>query len=213
MKTTAYNEIDLENWKNYPEIRTDSCWEDKVNAYEQIYKRYTKRNDLVLDIFCSSKSAKEEAQKLDRLYFEIENYEYDKSLYDVINNRLEELGQKNIQLLLLTPDLNDVRANNEENFFNTFKQFAKLGIQKLEQGRFVVLIIGNTYSNSTLHLESYEYAQFLTNQGLRLKSHIIKEIEKWSVPKPNTAKSLWHYRGLIKGFNVINFKNIFIFEK
>ena len=29
MKITAYNEIDLENWKNYPEIRTDSCWEIK----------------------------------------------------------------------------------------------------------------------------------------------------------------------------------------
>lgn len=208
MRTTGYNEIDLENWGNYPEIRTDSCWENEVNAYEQIYKRYTKRNDLVLNIFCSSESAKEEAQKLDRLYFGIENYEYDKSLCDVLG-----LKQKNIQLLLLTPDLNDVRASNEEEFFNTFKQFVKLGIQKLEQGRFVVLIIGNTYSNSTLHLEAYEYAQFLTNQGLCLKSHIIKEIEKWSVPKHNTAKSLWHYRGLIKGFNVMNFKNIFIFEK
>lgn len=208
MRTTGYNEIDLENWGNYSEIRTDSCWEDKVNAYEQIYKRYTKRNDLVLNIFCSSESAKEEAQKLNRLYFEIENYEYDKSLCDVLG-----LEQKNIQLLLLTPDLNDVRANNKEEFFNTFKQFVKLGIQKLEQGRFVVLIIGNTYSNSTLHLEAYEYAQFLTNQGLYLKSHIIKEIEKWSAPKPNTANSLWHYRALMSGYNVTNFKNIFIFEK
>lgn len=208
MRTTGYNEIDLENWGNYPEIRTDSCWEDKVNAYEQIYKRYTKRNDLVLNIFCSSESAKEEAQKLDRLYLEIENYEYDKSLCDVSG-----LEQKDIQLLLLTPDLNDVQANNEEKFFNTFKQFAKLGIKNLEQGRFAVLIIGNTYSNSTLHLKAFEYAQFLTNQGLRLKSHIIKEFEKWSVPKPNTAKSVWHYRALRNGFNVMNFKNIFIFEK
>lgn len=208
MRTTSYNEIDLENWGNYPEIRTDSCWEDKVNAYEQIYKRYTKRNDLVLNIFCSSESAKEEAQKLDRLYFEIENYEYDKSLCDVLG-----LEQKNIQLLLLTPDLNDVRANNDEKFFNTFKQFAKLGIQKLEQGRFVVLIIGNTYSNSTLNLDAYEYAQFLINQGLRLKSHVIKEIEKWAIPKPNTAKSLWHYKALMSGYNITNFKNIFIFEK
>lgn len=208
MRTTGYNEIDLENWGNYLKIRTDSCWEDKVNAYEQIYKRYTKRNDLVLNIFCSSESAKEEAQKLGRLYFGIENYEYDKSLCDVLG-----LEQKNIQLLLLTPDLNDVRASNEEEFFNTFKQFAKLGIQKLEQGRFVVLIIGNTYSNSTLHLEAYEYAQFLINQGLRLKYHVIKEIEKWYVPKLNTAKSLWHHRALKNGYNVTNFKNIFIFEK
>ena len=206
MRTTGYNEIDLENWRNYPEIRTDSCWADEVNAYEQIYKRYTKRNDLVLNIFCRSESAKEEAQKLDRLYFEIENYEYDKC--DGLG-----LKQKNIQLLLLTPDLNDVRANNDEKFFNTFKQFAKLGIQKLEQGRFVVLIIGNTYSNSTLHLKAYEYAQFLINQGLRLKSHVIKEIEKWAIPKPNTAKSLWHYKALMSGYNVTNFKNIFIFEK
>lgn len=213
MKTTHYNEIDLENWRNYPEIRTDSCWGNNVNAYEQIYKRYTKRNDLVLNIFCSSESAKEEAQKRGRLYFEIENYEYDKSLCNVVNNRLEELGQENIQLLLLTPDLNDIQANNAEKIFNTFKQFAKFGIKKLEQGRFVVLIISNPYSNSTLHLTAYEYAQFLTSQGLRLKSHIIKEIGKWYPPKPNTAKSLWHYRGLIKGFNVINFKNIFIFEK
>ena len=213
MNTTGYNEIDLKNWKNYPEIKTNSFWEYEVNTYEQIYKRYTKRNDLVLNIFCNSESAKEEAKKLDRKYLEIEDYEYDNSLRDVVNNKLKELEQKNIQLLLLTPDVTDIRASKTEEFFNTFKQFAKLGIDSLEQGRFVVLIIGNTYSNSTLHLEAFEYAQFLTSHGLRLKAHIVKEVWKWSTLESSTAKALWHCRALKSGFNVATFKNIFIFKK
>ena len=212
MKTTAYNEIDLENWKNYPEIRTDSCWEDKVNAYEQIYKRYTKRNDLVLDIFCSSKSAKEEAQKLERLYFEIENYKYDKSLLDVVNSKLEEVGQKNIQLLLLNPDFMDIRITNKKGFFNTFKQFAKLGIRNLEQGRFVVLIIGDTYSKSALHLESSKCVQLLIKERLQLRAHIVKQTRKF-FPKLSKVDSLWHYRALMKGFHLIDYLNIFIFTK
>ena len=157
--------------------------------------------------------AKEEAKKLDRKYLEIEDYEYYNFLRDTVNNKLKELEQKNIQLLLLTPDVTDIRASNTEEFFNTFKQFAKLGIDNLEQGRFVVLIIANTYSNATLHLEAFEYAQFLTSRGLHLKAHIVKEVWKWSTLESSTAKALWHCRALRNGFNVATFKNIFIFEK
>ena len=67
MKTTGYNDIDLENLKNYYDIRTNSFWEYEINIYEQLYRLYTKRNDLILNIFGNSKSAEEEAIKLNRL--------------------------------------------------------------------------------------------------------------------------------------------------
>ena len=212
MKTTGYNDIDLENLGNYYDIRTDSFWEDEINIYEQLYRRYTKRNDLILNIFGNSKSAEEEAIKLNRLYFEIENYKYDKSLPDVVNSKLEEVGKKNIQLLLLNPDFMDIRTTNKKGFFNTFKQFAKLGIRNLEQGRFVVLIIGDTYSKSTLHLESSKCVQLLIKERLQLRAHIVKQTRKF-FPKLSKVDSLWHYRALMKGFHLIDYLNIFIFTK
>lgn len=43
MKTTGYNDIDLENLKNYYDIRTNSFWEYEINIYEQLYQTIYKK--------------------------------------------------------------------------------------------------------------------------------------------------------------------------
>lgn len=67
-KTNAYSDIDLNNWKNYPEVETGSLWlftkrdkgETHVGDYhgnfipqlpQQLLKRYTKQGEVVLDLF------------------------------------------------------------------------------------------------------------------------------------------------------------------
>ena len=71
IKTVAYNDINLKEWKNYPEVKTDTFWQFPTrlrtgghsNEYhgnyipqiaQQLYERYTKKNDVVLDLFFGS---------------------------------------------------------------------------------------------------------------------------------------------------------------
>ena len=71
VKTTAYSDINLKKWREYDDVKTDTLWEfpnrlkegGHSNEYhgnyipqiaQQIYERYTKKNDIVLDCFSGS---------------------------------------------------------------------------------------------------------------------------------------------------------------
>ena len=77
------NDIDLNNWKNYSDISTDSLWiinkRDSSGNHKgdyhgnfvpqipnQLLKRYTKKGDWVLDAFLGSGTTLIECQKLGR---------------------------------------------------------------------------------------------------------------------------------------------------
>ena len=83
IKTNAYNDINLNCWKNYDDILTDSLWlmdkRDRSGDHHagywgnfipqiphQLLKRYTKKGDWVLDPFCGSGTTLIEASKLKR---------------------------------------------------------------------------------------------------------------------------------------------------
>ena len=83
IKTTAYNDINLKNWKNYDYVKTDTLWEFPTrlkegghsNEYhgnfipqiaQQLYWRYTKENDVVLDLFFGSGTSGIEAINMNR---------------------------------------------------------------------------------------------------------------------------------------------------
>ncbi len=78
-----YNDIDLNNWKEYEDIYTDSLWiidkRDNSGAHSgayhgnfvpqipnQLFKRYTKKGDWILDPFMGSGTSLIEAQRLGR---------------------------------------------------------------------------------------------------------------------------------------------------
>ena len=71
IKTTSYRDINLKDWRNYDHVKTDTLWEFPTrlkegghsNEYhgnyipqiaQQIYERYTKKGDIVLDLFFGS---------------------------------------------------------------------------------------------------------------------------------------------------------------
>lgn len=82
-KSPAYSDIDLANWKAYPEILTDSLWQfpsrrnsgTHVGDYhgnfipqvaEQIMLRYSKRGDTILDMFLGMGTSLIECRRLGR---------------------------------------------------------------------------------------------------------------------------------------------------
>ena len=82
-KTTKYNDIDLNHWKDYDHVMTNTLWlfpsrlkeHGHSNDYhgnyipqiaQQMYERYTKKNDVVLDMFFGSGTSGIEAINMDR---------------------------------------------------------------------------------------------------------------------------------------------------
>jgi len=88
-KTTPYSDIDLDRWREYDHVWTDSLWmvegRDRTGGHQldyhgnfipqiatQTYLRYTKQDDIVLDLFLGSGTSAIEAARLDRRLVGIE---------------------------------------------------------------------------------------------------------------------------------------------
>ncbi|MBE9508904.1 MAG: RsmD family RNA methyltransferase, partial [Chloroflexi bacterium] len=88
-KTPLYSDIDLNRWREYDHVWTDSLWlieaRDRTGGHKldyhgnfvpqiatQAYLRYTKENDVVLDLFLGSGTSAIEAARLKRRLIGIE---------------------------------------------------------------------------------------------------------------------------------------------
>jgi hypothetical protein len=84
-KVSVYNDIDLNKWKEYGDIITDSLWllgaRDKTGVHtgelhgnfipqipHQAMLRYTKRGEIVLDTFSGSETILLECRRLNKTY-------------------------------------------------------------------------------------------------------------------------------------------------
>ncbi len=149
--TKPYNDIDLNNWKEYSHIKTDTLWEfpnrDKSNGHSydyhgnyipqiahQLYERFTKKNDIVLDLFFGSGTSGIEAVNMGRRCIGVElkqemvdyvSQKFDpKTLVTDVNiicgdsassdvgpkiqDRLEVMGAEKAQFLMLHPPYDDI---------------------------------------------------------------------------------------------------------
>ena len=149
--TKPYNDIDLNNWKNYSHILTDTLWEfpnrDKSNGHsydyhgnyipqiaQQLYERFTKKDDIILDMFFGSGTSGIEAVNMGRRCIGVElkqdlvdyvSQKFDKKtlVTDVniicgdsassdigykIQDRLEVMGRDKAQFLVLHPPYDDI---------------------------------------------------------------------------------------------------------
>ena len=151
VKTTKYSDIDLNNWKDYPHVLTDSLWEfpsrsrenGHSNEYhgnyipqiaQQLYERFTKKNDIVLDLFFGSGTSGIEAINMGRRCIGVElkdelaesvseKFTPKQLVTDVniicadsaselakekVRARLEIMGEEKAQLLILHPPYDDI---------------------------------------------------------------------------------------------------------
>ncbi len=265
-KTKPYNDIDLNNWKVYESIKTGTWWDfssrDKKNGHSydyhgnyipqiatQLLNRYTKKNDIVLDLFFGSATTGIEAKNLERRCIGVELkqdlIDYTKTKFtpkDLVVNiniiqgdstsseikekikaRLEIMGQKSAQFLLLHPPYDDIikfsdkkedlsNCSTTNEFYEAFKKAAQNGYDLLEQNRFAALIIGDKYQNSRYISLGFECQRRMEEIGFITKAVIVKNIQGNEKAKGKTA-NLWRYRALSGGFNIFEHEYIMIFQK
>lgn len=143
-----YNDIDLKNWREYSDIETDTLWlinkRDNSGAHScyyhgnfvpqiphQLFSRYTKKGDWILDPFMGSGTSLIEAQRMGRNSIGIElSNDVAKEAYDriitekngytrtkvvvgdskthSIDKILESVGIKQVQFVILHPPYWDI---------------------------------------------------------------------------------------------------------
>lgn len=266
IKTTKYSDINLNKWKDYAHIITNSLWlfpsrlkeHGHSNDYhgnyipqiaQQMYERYTKKGDVVLDMFFGSGTSGIEAVNMNRRCIGVELKQdlvdsvsqkftpkqlvtdvnlvcSDSTSADAVEKvkaRLEIMGEKNAQFLMLHPPYDDIikfsdkkedlsNCESTEQFYDMFEKVAQNGYDLLEEGRFACLIIGDSYKNSEVQPLGFECMNRMRKIGFKLKSTIVKDIQGNERAKGRTA-NLWRYRALAGGFSIFNHEYIFVFQK
>ena len=147
------NDLDLKNWKQYEEIQTDSLWiideRDSSGAHRgdyhgnfvpqiprQAMQRYTRKGDVVLDVFLGSGTTMIEAQRLGRNCIGIElqqdvadrtreRVESEENVHGIekriyvedsgsakarmrVANGLKDLGRDRLQMIIAHPPYHDI---------------------------------------------------------------------------------------------------------
>ena len=173
-RNLSYNDLDLRRWREYDEIETGSLWIiparergaghslDYHGNYvpqiaRQVYLRYTRRGDVVLDLFLGSGTSAIEARRLERRCVGVElkpdlvDYvrgkfaddsaaglrllqgdSSDPEIVPAVRSALGELGATAAQLLVLHPPYDDIirfsdRAEDLSNASDTAEFLERFG--------------------------------------------------------------------------------------
>ena len=179
-----YNDIDMSKWKDYDDIETDSLWlinkRDKTGIHKikyngnfvpqiphQLFQRYTKSGDWVLDPFMGSGTSLIEAQRMDRNSIGIE---LNRQLAKEVITKLKIESKPNIITDVLTGDSKSI---------NLLDSFSKWGINKVQ---FIVFhppywdII--KFSDSKKDLSNSASLESFLSQMSNVIDNTIKHLEK-----------------------------------
>jgi len=267
-KTTIFNDIDLNNWKDYGDIITDSLWllgaRDKSGAHSGEYHgnfvpqiphqailRYTKKREIVLDTFLGSGTTLIECKQLGRHGIGIELLpnmvkrakeliSQEKNTYNVKTDIIEgdntvpetiekvkktlrqNYNAEKVQLIIMHPPYHDIikfsdnpndlcNTKTTEEFLNKFSDAVKNTYSLLDDKRFLVLVIGDKYSQSEWVPLSFYTMQKVLENGYKLKSIVIKNISGNRAKR--NAEQLWRRRALGGGFYIFKHEYIMFFQK
>ena len=146
VKTTKYSDINLKKWRDYGHILTGTLWQfpsrlrehGHSNEYhgnyipqiaQQMYERYTKKNDIVLDLFFGSGTSGIEAINMNRRCIGVE-----------LKDELAESVSEKFTPKQLVTDVNIICADSTSELA-VEKVQARLDIMGEEKAQFLMLHI------------------------------------------------------------------------
>ena len=253
-----YNDIDIDDWKNYGDIETDSLWiidkRDNSGAHSgeyhgnfvpqipyQLFSRYTKQGDWILDPFMGSGTSLIEAQRLKRNAVGID---LQQKIIDVATNKIAEesdgeseiiticgdsstvdiknFGVEKVQFVIFHPPYWDIikfsdnpcdlsNCGSLEDFQNSFGKVVDNTTAFLEKNRYCAVVIGDKYANSQVVPLGFHCMNIFLEKGFLLKAVIVKNFGE-TKGKAN-QQAIWRYRALKSDFYIFKHEYIFIFKK
>ena len=267
-KVSKFNDIDLNKWKEYGDIITDSLWligsRDRSGMHtaelhgnfipqipHQAMLRYTKQGEIVLDTFSGSGTTLIECKRLGRHGIGIELLpslvkrsqeliNKETNPYNVVTKVVEgnsclpkttrkvkrllqeEYKKENVQLIIMHPPYHDIikfsdhpedlcNAPTTEDFLEKFSTVVRNTFDLLEKNRFLVLVIGDKYSQGEWIPLSFYTMQKVLENGYKLKSIAVKNIVGTRAKR--NVEHLWRRRALGGGFYIFKHEYIMFFQK
>ncbi|MGB9723676.1 MAG: TRM11 family SAM-dependent methyltransferase [Chloroflexia bacterium] len=139
-----------------------------------------------------------------------------------IKTHLEQHRVHQVQLLMMHPPYHDIikfsgdhrdlsNARTVEEFLKMFGEVVDNATPHLEEGRYLVLVIGDKYSRGEWIPLGFYCMQEVLRRGYVLKSIIVKNFE--GTRGKRNQQELWRYRALVGGFYVFKHEYIFLFRK
>ena len=264
VKTNDYNDINLNRWKEYDHILTDSLWimdrRDNAGVHSsdywgnfipqipnQMIQRFTRKGEWVLDGFLGLGTTLIECRRLGRNGIGIElNPKVAKKAAKIISleknpakvqttiltgdsqtidirKHLLENNLKSVQLVILHPPYHDIikfsekdpkdlsNAESTEEFTRMFEKVASNFSQVLDQGRYLILVIGDKYSKGEWIPLGFLTMNEIIKNGFTLVSIIVKNFKETRGKRQQ--QELWRYRALVGGFYVFRHEYVMIFKK
>lgn len=139
-----------------------------------------------------------------------------------IKQTLEGLQKKYLSLVILHPPYHDIikfsdnpnDLSNKESVADFCESFGKVienTTEYLTKGRYLVIVMGDKYTNSEWIPLGFYAMQEAMKRGFSLKSIVVKDMQN-NRAKQN-QQQLWRYRALVGGFYIFKHEYIFILRK
>ncbi len=144
------------------------------------------------------------------------------SIKEQIHIALSRIGKDALDLVLLHPPYHDIIKFSQnpndlsnkptvEEFCDAFGQVIENTTEALRPERFLVIVIGDKYSDSEWIPLGFYAMQEAMKRGFSLKSIVIKDMQG-NRAKQNQER-LWRYRALVGGFYIFKHEYLFVLKK